>query len=107
MNMRYSGSTAIPAYPRPACGLTCPDSRVVSVRSVAGWLAEGFRIARKNPVLWLAAILTWRARAGAAEPGLIDDMMELRLIIEPNAARLAAKRATADGTARGALAPRF
>ncbi|KFX66939.1 hypothetical protein KBK24_0101660 [Burkholderia sp. K24] len=74
---------------------------------MAGWLAEGFRIARKNPVLWLAAILTWRARAGAAELGLIDDMMELRLIIEPNAARLAAKRATADGTARGALAPRF
>jgi GntR family galactonate operon transcriptional repressor len=36
----------------------------------------------------------WRARAGAAEPGLIEDLMELRLIIEPNAARLAAKRAT-------------
>jgi uncharacterized membrane protein len=57
MNMRYSGSTAIPAHPRHASGLTWADSRVVSVRSVAGWLAEGFRIARTNPVLWLAAIL--------------------------------------------------
>ncbi|MFL9900531.1 FadR/GntR family transcriptional regulator [Paraburkholderia fungorum] len=39
-------------------------------------------------------VITWRARAGAIEPGLIEDLMELRLIIEPNAARLAAKRAT-------------
>ncbi|MGA9914809.1 MAG: GntR family transcriptional regulator, partial [Paraburkholderia sp.] len=39
-------------------------------------------------------VIMWRARAGAAEPGLIEDLMELRMIIEPNAARLAAKRAT-------------
>lgn len=39
-------------------------------------------------------VITWRARAGAIEPGLIEDLMELRLIIEPNAAKLAAKRAT-------------
>lgn len=39
-------------------------------------------------------VITWRARAGAVDEGLIQDLMELRLIIEPNAARLAAKRAT-------------
>lgn len=39
-------------------------------------------------------VITWRARAGAIDAGLIEDLMELRLIIEPNAARLAAKRAT-------------
>jgi DNA-binding FadR family transcriptional regulator len=33
--------------------------------------------------------------------------MELRLIVEPNAARLAAKRTTTVAIARGALAPRF
>ncbi|CAB3785907.1 FadR/GntR family transcriptional regulator [Paraburkholderia fynbosensis] len=41
-------------------------------------------------------VITWRARAGTFDPGLIDDLMELRLIIEPNAAKLAAKRATDD-----------
>ncbi|SAL76850.1 FadR/GntR family transcriptional regulator [Caballeronia telluris] len=41
-------------------------------------------------------VITWRARAGTLDPGLIEDLMELRLIIEPNAARLAAKRATDD-----------
>jgi hypothetical protein len=57
MNMHYSGSTAVPAHPQHASGLRYPDSRVVSVQHVAGWLAEGFRIARANPVLWLVAIL--------------------------------------------------
>ncbi|WP_179405098.1 FadR/GntR family transcriptional regulator [Burkholderia guangdongensis] len=41
-------------------------------------------------------VMTWRARAGAIDEGLIQDLMELRLIIEPNAARLAALRATDD-----------
>jgi GntR family galactonate operon transcriptional repressor len=41
-------------------------------------------------------VITWRARAGTIDPGLIEDLMELRLIIEPNAARLAAKRATSE-----------
>jgi len=41
-------------------------------------------------------VMTWRARAGAIDEGLIQDLMELRLIIEPNAAKLAAKRATAE-----------
>ncbi|MBB5409970.1 MULTISPECIES: FadR/GntR family transcriptional regulator [Paraburkholderia] len=39
-------------------------------------------------------VITWRARAGAVDAGLIQDLMELRLIIEPNAAKLAARRAT-------------
>ncbi|WP_322040189.1 FadR/GntR family transcriptional regulator [Burkholderia diffusa] len=39
-------------------------------------------------------VITWRARAGTVDEGLIQDLMELRLIIEPNAAKLAAKRAT-------------
>jgi len=39
-------------------------------------------------------VITWRARAGTVDAGLIQDLMELRLIIEPNAARLAARRAT-------------
>src|SRR5471030_482969 len=41
-------------------------------------------------------VITWRARAGAIDEGLIQDLMELRLIIEPNADKLAAKRATAE-----------
>ena len=41
-------------------------------------------------------VITWRARSGAIDEGLIQDLMELRLIIEPNAAKLAAKRATAE-----------
>ena len=57
MNMHYSGSTTVPAHPQHASGLRYPDSRVVSVQHVAGWLAEGFCIARANPVLWLVAIL--------------------------------------------------
>ena len=39
-------------------------------------------------------VITWRARAGTVDAGLIQDLMELRLIIEPNAAKLAARRAT-------------
>src|SRR5258707_13599549 len=55
--MHYSGGTAVPAHRQPASGPRYPDGRVVSVQSVAGWLAEGLRIARANPVLWLVAIL--------------------------------------------------
>ncbi|MFM0208564.1 BPSS1780 family membrane protein [Paraburkholderia sediminicola] len=57
MNMHYSGSTAVPAHLQHASGLRYPDSSVVSVQHVAGWLADGFRIARANPVLWFVAIL--------------------------------------------------
>jgi GntR family transcriptional regulator, galactonate operon transcriptional repressor len=39
-------------------------------------------------------VITWRARAGTVDADLIRDLMELRTIIEPNAAKLAAKRAT-------------
>jgi len=39
-------------------------------------------------------VITWRARAGTVDACLVQDLMELRLIIEPNAARLAARRAT-------------
>lgn len=39
-------------------------------------------------------VITWRARAGAIDTGLVNDLLELRRIIEPAAARLAAKRAT-------------
>jgi len=44
-------------------------------------------------------VITWRARSGTVDAGLIEDLMELRLIIEPNAARLAARRATAEDRA--------
>ena len=50
-------------------------------------------------------VITWRARAGAIDECLIQDLMELRLIIEPNAAKLAAKRATAED--RSAFQRRF
>ncbi|MBN3725455.1 FadR/GntR family transcriptional regulator [Burkholderia sp. Ac-20379] len=39
-------------------------------------------------------VIHWRARAGTVDDALIQDLMELRLIIEPNASKLAAKRAT-------------
>ncbi|CAE6937213.1 hypothetical protein R75471_05126 [Paraburkholderia domus] len=57
MNMHYSGGTAVQAHPQHASGLRYPDSRFVGAQSGRGWLAEGFRIARANPVLWLVAIL--------------------------------------------------
>ena len=41
-------------------------------------------------------VMTWRARAGAIDATFIQDLMELRMIIEPNAAMLAAQRASAD-----------
>ncbi|MDR5763201.1 FadR/GntR family transcriptional regulator [Caballeronia sp. LZ035] len=44
-------------------------------------------------------VITWRARAGVVDADLIRDLMELRTIIEPNAAKLAAKRATLDDRA--------
>ena len=44
-------------------------------------------------------VITWRARAGAVDADLVNDLMELRTIIEPNAAKLAAKRATPEDRA--------
>lgn len=44
-------------------------------------------------------VITWRARAGAVDADLVADLMELRTIIEPNAAKLAAKRATPEDRA--------
>lgn len=41
-------------------------------------------------------VIAWRARAGAFDSALIRDLMELRRIIEPAAARLAAQRASSD-----------
>jgi DNA-binding FadR family transcriptional regulator len=41
-------------------------------------------------------VMSWRARAGTIDAAVINDLMELRQIIEPNAAKLAARRATAD-----------
>lgn len=49
---------------------------------------------RSNWQLFDPDVIAWRARAGAIDDDLIRDLMELRLIIEPNAAKLAAKRAT-------------
>lgn len=57
MNLHYSGGTAVPTHSQRVSGLRYPDSRVASLRSAAGWLAQGFRIARTNPVLWIGAIL--------------------------------------------------
>jgi GntR family galactonate operon transcriptional repressor len=41
-------------------------------------------------------VMSWRARTGAVDAAVIQDLMELRMIIEPNAAKLAARRATDD-----------
>ena len=41
-------------------------------------------------------VMSWRARAGTIDASVINDLMELRRIIEPNAAKLAAQRATAE-----------
>ncbi|SAK44471.1 GntR family transcriptional regulator [Caballeronia pedi] len=49
---------------------------------------------RSNWQLFDPDVITWRARAGTVDADLIRDLMELRTIIEPNAAKLAAKRAT-------------
>jgi hypothetical protein len=81
MNMHYSGGTAVPAHPQHAAGLRYPDSRVVSVQSVAGWLAEGFRIARASPVLWLVAILGCADLATLFE--LVPPLRVLAVLVGP------------------------
>jgi GntR family galactonate operon transcriptional repressor len=54
---------------------------------------------RSNWQLFDPDVITWRARAGVVDADLIRDLMELRTIIEPNAAKFAAKRATPDDRA--------
>ncbi|WP_064285771.1 BPSS1780 family membrane protein [Paraburkholderia ginsengiterrae] len=81
MNMHYSGGTAVPMHPQRVSGSHCPDSRVVGILSVAGWLAQGFHIARMNPVMWLAAILACADMATLFE--LVPPLRMLAVLVGP------------------------
>jgi len=60
MNLHFPSSTMKTARPQStqgAHGIVHPDGRRVGVLRIADWLAEGFSIARAQPLLWLPAIL--------------------------------------------------
>lgn len=63
MKMHYLADPAASNGVRNERDSGLPGGRLVAISSVAGWLAEGFRIASEKPVLWLAVILI---RADAA-----------------------------------------
>lgn len=81
-------------------------SRIVIREAVKSLAAKGMlEVRRKVGTLVLAPsewnlfdpdIIAWRTRTAGADREMSRDLMELRRIVEPAAARLAAQRATAD-----------
>ena len=101
---RYRPGEVIPAEP-----LLCERlgvSRVVVREAIKGLAAKGMvELRRKTGTIVLeprrwqlfdADVVTWRARSTVVDRKLADDLIELRRIVEPAAARLAAQRATGD-----------
>lgn len=79
-------------------------SRIVIREAIKSLVAKGMLEVRRKagtqvlePSHWNLfdpAVMAWRAKSSSLNPQLSTDLMELRRIIEPAAARLAAKRAT-------------
>jgi DNA-binding FadR family transcriptional regulator len=80
-------------------------SRIVVREAVKGLASKGLVESRRRvgtivlaPARWSLfdpEVVTWRAEARGLDPSLGHDLMELRRIVEPAAARLAAQRASA------------
>lgn len=79
-------------------------SRIVIREAVKSLAAKGMLTVRRklgtvvqDPSDWNLFdpdIIAWRVRSGGIDPTMSRDLMELRRIVEPAAARLAARRAT-------------
>ncbi|MFT4172028.1 MAG: FadR/GntR family transcriptional regulator [Rhodocyclaceae bacterium] len=89
----------------PALGEHLAVSRIVVREVIKSLVAKGMLEVRRktgtvvcDPTNWNLfdpAIITWRARTPVLNATLARDLMELRRIVEPAAARLAAERADA------------
>lgn len=100
---RYAPGQVIPAEP-----ILCQQlgvSRIVIREAIKGLVSKGMLETRRktgtvvlDPARWSlfdSAIVNWRAEATGIDLALANDIMELRRIVEPAAARLAAERASA------------
>ena len=110
---RYPPGQAIP--PEPVLCAQYNVSRVVVREAIKGLVSKGMLETRRrtgtvvlDPARWSLLdpqIVTWRAEATGIDLTLANDIMELRRIVEPAAARLAAERASA--AERGELRAAF
>jgi DNA-binding FadR family transcriptional regulator len=100
---RYPPGRVIP--PEPLLGASLGVSRIVVREAVKALVSKGMLETRRrtgtvvlDPSRWSLLdpeIVTWRAAATGIDLALANDIMELRRIVEPAAARLAAERASA------------
>lgn len=100
---RYPPETVIP--PEPVLCEQLGVSRIVIREAIKGLVAKGMLETRRRTgtvvldhsrwSMFDSEIVTWRAEATGIDAALATDLMELRRIVEPAAARLAAERATA------------
>jgi GntR family transcriptional regulator, galactonate operon transcriptional repressor len=100
---RYPPGRVIP--PEPVLGANLGVSRIVVREAVKALVSKGMLETRRrtgtvvlDPSRWSLLdpeIVTWRAAATGIDLALANDIMELRRIVEPAAARLAAERARA------------
>jgi DNA-binding FadR family transcriptional regulator len=98
----YRPGDVIPA--EPALCERLKVSRVVVREAIKGLAAKGMLELRRKtgtivlePAKWQlfdAEVIAWRARATVVDQKLANDLIELRRIVEPAAARLAAGRAS-------------
>jgi GntR family galactonate operon transcriptional repressor len=99
---RYAPGQVIP--PEPVLGAQLGVSRIVIREAIKGLVSKGMVATRRRTgtvvldhARWSLLdpqIMTWRAEATGVDLPLANDIMELRRIVEPAAARLAADRAS-------------
>jgi len=99
---RYAPGASLP--PEPLLGAELGVSRTVVREAVKSLIAKGLvttgpkvgtRVQAEDQWNWFDPdVITWRSRAGIT-PEFLQDLQDLRRIVEPAAVRLAAERATA------------
>ncbi len=103
---RYAPGASLP--PEPLLGAELGVSRTVVREAVKSLIAKGLvttgpkvgtRVQPEDQWNWFDPdVITWRSRAGIT-PEFLQDLQDLRRIVEPAAVRLAAERATAQDIA--------
>ena len=111
VNGRYGAGASMPA--EPALSIELGVSRTVVREAVKSLVAKGLvttgpkvgtRVQPSNAWNWFDPdVITWQAKAGLT-PEFLRDLQDLRRLVEPAAARLAAERATAADIAEIELA---
>ena len=111
VNGRYGAGASMPA--EPALCIELGVSRTVVREAVKSLVAKGLvttgpkvgtRVQPSNAWNWFDPdVITWQAKAGLT-PEFLRDLQDLRRLVEPAAARLAAERATAADIAEIELA---